>query len=564
MAKRLRKIAVTATKAYDAELRQIPCAATCKVYKQGATVTTGTSISSGASGTIVVRDTGRVQVGDVLRVNTTASPTLTVTALPSSVGITGTAAGGTFTVVTDDRLVVTSDQPATYRESTGISATASANQFSCSATTGYGYCYVREHAVDIEFSGTGITTRMLLDEETGETRPIVYASDFDTIQEAIDSLPVYGGTVVLPEGTTDITTYAPITVTDKVGVRLVGIGYLGLMESGAGGPYSTAGTVLSCTDANKNILELDNASYFEIENMVLKGAGSAGTQIGLKAYWSSTNTVVPSIMARRLHVMNCGSHGTSINNYYLSTWDNCHFTGCKGSGFTTTDTSLGHPHFNFFNCWFNGNVLYGLEAYHLNVGSFIGCSFQINEGAAQTYLEDCSYLSFMACQWEEIDTGSGNLGLLGWRLSGCEWHNCKFINSSYAATANKAAILHQSHHCVFDDIFMDKLNTTGGSDGLGIHLVDGCYKISIGQIQTPNGGIDPIVGTEASDFTEVYVTVTQQYANDTARDAVVAPANLYPCYKIKGALIYVLTPTSPATAKLQYWDGSAWKGIAVV
>ena len=33
-------------------------------------------------------------------------------------------------------------------------------------------------------------------------------------------------------------------------------------------------------------------------------------------------------------------------------------------------------------------------------------------------------------------------------------------------------------------------------------------------------------------------------------------------YKVKGQLILVDTPTSPTTKNLQYWNGSAWVGVA--
>jgi hypothetical protein len=594
---RLRKVDITTTKDFaGGDTRQIPFAGTIQVYKQGTTYVSGGPVNVAATNvTLTVRSVGRVIVGDTLVKESdiiagTGGPPL-VTVDTVTPGVTNTirvdhTSGGNMTLSAGDRLIVTSNAPSLFGENTGNIGIA--NPFTTDATVGYGAFYCRERYVDAKLSGTGASTQLLRDQQSGETGSIVYASDFATVQQAVDSLPPGGGTVVLTE-LYNVTSYAPVLIDTKPGVKIVGGGFLGLIETGGGDTALAPLVGFECTDATKKILHVKNSPYCSLEDFNIKGARSGDTfnvlGIGLHVEFDAPQTVVAGITARRLRVHNCSGDGVQVENAYLSTWDYCQFQGNNGRGFVHSDlTALTHPHQVFINCWFMDNKSFGYHAKDVDLAHFTCCSFQSNGrsiaagtgvAGAQVSLIDCTALTFDRCQWEGMENTNGDSGDADWglqlrkgvvgaRLSNIAFRGCKFICTSTAAngaTPATALKLLDAHDCTFDDLFFNQMNTTGNNDAVCVQFqasVGASYQNKFGNFWIPNGRTTPITGTEGTDHIATSVMITQQYANDAARDLTLGATSTNHPYKLKGQKIYVLTPTAP-TKKSQNWNGSAWE-----
>jgi hypothetical protein len=202
----LRRFEITVCKDKSAQdSAQVPAAATVDVYRQGATVRTAFNFPSILADPVSVEvyDTGRIQVGDALRVSQGAfvGGVLTVDSIPD---------GSHLMVLNDavvsasagDRLVPTSDRPTVYQNPLG---TGSGLHYTMSdATTGRASGYIAEGRYDFRVSGTGFDDRMYRDAHGGvinSSGRAVNALDFPSLQAAVDFLGADGGTVVIPRGT---------------------------------------------------------------------------------------------------------------------------------------------------------------------------------------------------------------------------------------------------------------------------------------------------------------------------------------------------------------------------
>lgn len=402
----------------------------------------------------------------------------------------------------------------------------------------------------------------------------VFASEYATVQAAVDVLPASGG-VVYVDGNYDVTSYAPVSLRD--GVRLFGSSRGGLIESGGGSEPTYWSSSLYCSDANKNIVEVIDAPYCSIRNLQLKGANSAGTQIGLKADLN-TQSLSASLVMENVYIVNCGLHGAQVKNYYLSSFRDCQFIGNKGRGFYGKYSGgVTNPHWDFDNCWFNLNKDFGFYGENLGVSTFRTCSFQGNglgsSGSgvawAQSYLTASNGVTFDTCQWELIDQGVGTGS--GTRFVGAyvelsdtiEWRNSKFVCGSTPAAPATAIWLVDSHHCDTGLMWMDAL-AGGGQPGNAVKFVkvsNICKQNVVGLMDYPNGNILPISGTEGTDFESCYVPFLQQFAatgtGTDGRDVTPASTKTNIAYKVKGQVIYVRGATPP----LEYWDGAAWTNV---
>lgn len=159
----LRKFARSYTKdASASDTSQVVAAgATVSVYKQGATITNGTTITTGGV-TVTVRDAGRLVVNDTVQLGTDATKQMLVTAIGSRTSLTvQSTTGSSISVSAGDRLVIYSNLPTLYTESTGV--TTKTNPSATDSRGGFEF-YSTEVAVDIILSGTGITSALYINE----------------------------------------------------------------------------------------------------------------------------------------------------------------------------------------------------------------------------------------------------------------------------------------------------------------------------------------------------------------------------------------------------------------
>ena len=203
MPTKLRKVFRTCTTAASGtDTRLIPLVSSAnaaKLYKQGAVVAANATVTG--SGTVVtVRDIGRIVSGDTVQVGTSSTNTATVSAITSRTSFTLTSTGSSFGITTGQRLVVTSNRPTVYTESSGA-VSGSANL--TSDANGGVECYTAEPIVDILYSVDGGSTisSAEYDVEAGYTSKVIDIRDYGgDLQIAHDALPAEGGGLYLPDG----------------------------------------------------------------------------------------------------------------------------------------------------------------------------------------------------------------------------------------------------------------------------------------------------------------------------------------------------------------------------
>ncbi len=139
---------------------QVPADSTIQFYRQGATVETATSVLVSPSFEVKVFNTGNFAVGDLVQVNTAATPEMTVVKLDPGAGKIwlANASGGSVPLAQFDRLIVKSNQPSIYLDpagtlSLGTSIATSAGGPSPARAVGYLREFRFDYIVTLTISG---------------------------------------------------------------------------------------------------------------------------------------------------------------------------------------------------------------------------------------------------------------------------------------------------------------------------------------------------------------------------------------------------------------------------
>lgn len=272
--------------------------ATLTVYRQGATLSAGSTITA-APTVLSVYDVGRLLVGDTVQLGANAAQQMTVTALTANT-VTVTSSVGTFVAATGSRLVPYGVLPTLYNESTGTNTTANPITLN---SRGLGEFYVRESLVDVIVSGTGLTTTLYQNEPTGslhraDVRDFGAAGDGTTndttaIARALASVPSTGGDVYFPPGTYRITS----SLTPQSKTRLHGEGSASILLDGTG---------------NMSIVDITNVDDIEISHLALQGSGAFGvSQRG--AIFSGTGGS-DRVRIENVFITSAGTSGISLKD----------------------------------------------------------------------------------------------------------------------------------------------------------------------------------------------------------------------------------------------------------
>jgi hypothetical protein len=154
--------------------------ATVTIYKQGATVASGTTVTTAVGGVAVsVRHSGRIILNDTVQLGTTAASQMLCTEVTSETSLKlQSTTGSSISVAAGDRLVIYSALPTLYPENTAA-ASSTANPTTTSAT-GLVSVYLTEPIIDVIVSGTGITTALYQNEESGNVIRQVATDNGDT------------------------------------------------------------------------------------------------------------------------------------------------------------------------------------------------------------------------------------------------------------------------------------------------------------------------------------------------------------------------------------------------
>lgn len=146
----------------------VAASANITVYKQGVTVASSGTVTTAVGGVAVsVRHCGRIEVNDTVQLNTDDTSQMLCTEVTSETSIKlQSTTGSSIAVAAGDRLVIYSDLPTLYSESTGASSTANPTTTN---SRGLAQFYTSENVVDIIFSGSGLTTTLYPNEVSGST-----------------------------------------------------------------------------------------------------------------------------------------------------------------------------------------------------------------------------------------------------------------------------------------------------------------------------------------------------------------------------------------------------------
>lgn len=248
-------------------------------YLQGATArtATGSPIGSGSSGTIEIGGPGSFEVGDVVQVNTTASPTGTITAIDRDANLqwklTVTASGGSLTWAAGDRIVNTSRRPTLYKDfgltmSYGSSATTSDSD-------GMVRCYTTAAAVDLVLAKTAggtpsMSPTVVPDIDARDRSAVVNVRDFGgSLKAAVAyarNLIGYEGTTIYWPAGYYIYGASDLEITIDFACRIVGDGMWSTIMhvEGASG------------NQNKDFLTVDT-DLFSLSDVSLFGYDTTGT-----------------------------------------------------------------------------------------------------------------------------------------------------------------------------------------------------------------------------------------------------------------------------------------------
>jgi len=263
------------------DLAQIPASSiSINVYKQGATVASGVTVTTAVGGVAVsVRSVGHIVLNDTVQLGTDATKQMMVEEVTSSISIKlRSTIGANIVLAAGDRLVIYSTVPALYNESTGVSTMSNP---ATTSTAGYVEFYTPEARFDVLASGAGITTQLFIDNESGWVKDGVAwinAKNYATIQAAVDALPSTGGVTFVPAGT-----YTPTSVPIFNGITLAAN-----TELIGEGREATKFVLNAAGSENVDAIIL-SAGGCTIKNIVIQGRGIAGTGIGIKSAIASTN-----------------------------------------------------------------------------------------------------------------------------------------------------------------------------------------------------------------------------------------------------------------------------------
>lgn len=277
---------------------QIPAASiTILTFKQGARIS-GTITGSAGAQTIPVYDTGSIQVGDTICLDTTTGTTAVVGSITATTIVTSSggllASSGTRVVCVSGALTGYVDDQLSSTAGTLITG-----------STGGAEAYFHEPVMDCYISGTGITTQILADYTGSGIWPVVdyfgikadnSNSDTQALRGAIGRAIAKGQQLIeLPAGTIIIDN--ALTVTGATGLKIKGKG--------------RGVTKLKMTTDGANLFTIGSGTTdFILEDLDLAGSGSARTA----SLICETSTNVSGTSIRRARLIDAGEGITLLGS----------------------------------------------------------------------------------------------------------------------------------------------------------------------------------------------------------------------------------------------------------
>ena len=565
--------------------------ATVEVYLQGATVrsATGSPIANGGSGTIPISSPGMIEVGDSLQNGTSATPSVTVTAVNRVVvgsKLTFTLSvnsdsNGAFAFASDDRLVNKSRRPTLYKDpGDDISYGGS----SCiSDANGMVRFYCKARSVDLITSGgtPSAPATMVRDVPADDTGLIVNVQDYGgSIKAAVDALRHLsagtGGEVYIPAGLYILDTAdLPISLDFPCVVR------------GAGKNATQIYVEATAGNEDLDVFRIEE-SYCGIEGLTIKGRATSGTGRGIVIADQGGSTK-EFCFVRNVQVLDMSSYAIDIGAVSggMGAFDLVEVSHSEFAGSETNAqarTGLANTMVTFSNCRFKadsptGQVSpTGVECVHIDSGANV--LFQNCDGRPPDLSTNAVTTNYSSGAYSNPKDGAANVV-----IDCCDWEysaapTTETVPLIYLQGVSCAivrdTILYQFGSGVhFEDCYAPRiqgcvLKALGGS-GYHVKFTDCFYPQEVGNVYeyvdaAPHLGkrVAPTISTGgANPGLSSYSAGLRipVYATDTERDtAPGAGTDDKRASAVAGTMIYVVTPTSP-TSHLQIYHGGAWVGI---
>lgn len=585
----LGKVELTVTKDHSGSDPTLVVAsgATVAAYRQGATVRTATTVTNGSTTAIPIYDPGDIRVGDTLQVNSTATPSVTVTAIAIDAALDWTVtvhntSGSSFVTALYDRLVNASRRPTLYRESQGASSLGGSS--TTTDSNGAAKFYTPSPLLDLVISGSGVITQVLIDQASGAS-PLQRINVLDFAGSLVEALKY-----VNAEGRTTETyeIYVPpgLYIFDGADLPIVLDKRVNII--GAGAEQSILIVNPTAGNEDKHLFHITSGVPITIQGFGIQHCGaSLGAGDGASIMVSSPYRVT----LRDLDIQNSPSYGIGIG-YLTGIATQGDFTvidSCRlRSSYSNSLIAIGQS--STFVEIRNSRILgdtcaAGVYAISIQNSANIWifhCDGSPSDtstpflktikstGSGGTPEDFPCNLTIEDCDWEH-SAASGTLGAGAVPMLWIEGVSNPVVRDTLIFQADSGIYFKGCSNPIAQSVVFKDMGSDHSGAGYDIKFEDCVHPGYIGVTHekadgaTNRGRRERPVIVEAGYTAGLYRVGSglqvPRFATDAERDT--APSATTDDKRpllTNGTLIWVDSPTSP-TSKLQVYNGSAWKGV---
>ncbi len=384
----LRRFETTILKNKSAvDLAQVPASASIAIYRQGATVRTALTMPANTGdNAIQVYGVGSIQPGDHLTVDT-GTDELVVSSVADVPGASIVEVDNInafpVSVAVGSRLIRKSSPASVYADPLAFGSVT--NPLNTDPQTGRAGAWIEDARFDYIVSGAGFPMRLYVDAEAGYPNPTwINAGDYASIQDAVNAVPIPGGTVFIPAGVYTTQTHPsftpPLVLPTDRNVHVLGQG-----------PDVTTLKALASNTADMVHIKHD---YQRLEGLTLEGTNSGTTGRGVVVGRLAADGVAQGM--QRVSMIDCvvrytpswalyviGVNDAGASQYSISifgSYERCQFRLNRSGGGVRIGT--GNTTHQFTNCSIDNFMDRGVFIEEADGIRFTGCSIEYQQNDA--------------------------------------------------------------------------------------------------------------------------------------------------------------------------------------